>query len=260
MKKTLLIAAATLAAGVISSQAQVYSQNIVGYYNVTVPAKGFALVGNQLNLDGTNAIGSLFGAGLVSDPNLANNTELLLWNPATQQYQTLLYVNSADATTDGLTTGAGWYDGNGTFYNPSLQPGTGAFLYNYNNNTPLTVTLVGTVPQTTNVYTIGQGYNLFSLAAPVVTNLVSSLGNFSGVSDPNLSANDQVLFWNPATQQYQNLLYVNSADAATDGLTTGAGFYDGNGTFYPAAPSVGQAFFIYHQANSTETWTNSFSF
>ena len=37
MKKTLLIAAAALAASVISSQAQVYSQNIVGYANVATP-------------------------------------------------------------------------------------------------------------------------------------------------------------------------------------------------------------------------------
>ncbi len=38
MKKTLLIAAAALVAGVISSDAQVYSANIVGYVNVACPA------------------------------------------------------------------------------------------------------------------------------------------------------------------------------------------------------------------------------
>jgi hypothetical protein len=36
--KTLLIAAAALVAGVITSEAQVYSANIVGYVNVTLPA------------------------------------------------------------------------------------------------------------------------------------------------------------------------------------------------------------------------------
>jgi len=210
------------------------------------------------SLDGTNGISSIFGSGLVSDPNLVNNSELLLWNSTTQQYQTLYYLNAADATADSLGS-AGWYDSGGTFYNSSLQPGNGAFIYNYKGSSPLTVTLVGTVPQTTNVYTIGQGYNLFSLAAPVATNLVSTLANFSGASDPNLVNNDQLLLWNSTTQQYQTLYYLSAADAAADSLGS-AGFYDSAGTFYSAAPSVGQAFFINHVVAGTETWTNSFSF
>ena len=36
--KTLLIAAAALAAGILSSSAQTYSQNIVGYVNQVLPA------------------------------------------------------------------------------------------------------------------------------------------------------------------------------------------------------------------------------
>ena len=43
MKKTLLIAAAALVAGVISSEAQVYSANIVGYVNVVMPAGALVL-------------------------------------------------------------------------------------------------------------------------------------------------------------------------------------------------------------------------
>ncbi len=43
MKKTLLIAAAALVAGVISSEAQVYSANIVGYVNVVMPANSIGL-------------------------------------------------------------------------------------------------------------------------------------------------------------------------------------------------------------------------
>src|SRR5580692_11046853 len=49
---TLLIAAAALAAGIISSQAQVYSQNIVGYVNTPLPT-GFVNLANPL--DGSNA-------------------------------------------------------------------------------------------------------------------------------------------------------------------------------------------------------------
>jgi hypothetical protein len=56
--KTLLIAAAALVAGVISSNAQVYSANIVGYCQVGL-TNGLTLVSNPLD-NGTNDLNSLF--------------------------------------------------------------------------------------------------------------------------------------------------------------------------------------------------------
>ena len=55
MKKTLLIAAATLAAGVISIQAQVYSQNIVGYMNQTL-VPGYANLCNTFDIGTGNTL------------------------------------------------------------------------------------------------------------------------------------------------------------------------------------------------------------
>jgi len=262
MKKTLLIAAAALAASVISSQAQVYSQNIVGYYNVTVPTNGYSLIGNQLDIgDGTNGISSVFSSGLVSDSNDSTNTQILLWNYSVQAFQTLYYFNAADAAADWGGTSAGWYDQAGTFYNTPVPPGTSAFLLNFQNKaTPLTVTLVGTVPQATNIYTIKPGLNFIGLTDPVVTNLCGSLANFSGTSDPNDVNNDQILVWNGAVQAFQTLYYFNAADAAADWGGTSAGFYDQGGTFYPLALPVGSGFFINHVVAGNETWTNSFSF
>src|SRR5665213_2280842 len=86
--KTLLIAAAALAAATISSQAQVYSQNIVGYINTTVPngAHQFQFIANQLQTvtaNGTNKIQDVFGfSALTSDPNGVTNTVLYYWNGA----------------------------------------------------------------------------------------------------------------------------------------------------------------------------------
>jgi len=127
MKKTLLIAVAALAASVISSQAQVYSQNIVGYYNVTVPTNGFALVGQQMNLDGTNGISTIFGSGLISDPNGVNNTQIYLWNAGAQQYQSLQYFNTADASSD-FSGPAGFYDGGGNYYPVAPTVGQAFFI------------------------------------------------------------------------------------------------------------------------------------
>jgi hypothetical protein len=72
MKKTLLIAAAALVAGVISSNAQVYSANIVGYINVDLPAGQQVLVSNPLD-DGTNTATSL-------GSQLANKSVIQTWN------------------------------------------------------------------------------------------------------------------------------------------------------------------------------------
>jgi len=262
MKKTLLIAAAALAASLISSQAQVYSQNIVGYVNVTVPTNGYALVGNQLDVgDGTNGISTVFSSGLISDVNDVNNTEILTWNYSVQAFQTLYYFNAADAATDWGGTSAGWYDNNGTFYNTPVPPGVAAFLLNYQNtHSNLTVTLVGTVPQATNIYTIKPGLNFIGLTDPVVTNLCGTLANFTGYSDVNDVNNDQILVWQTSVQAFQTLYYFNAADAATDWGGTAAGFYDNNGTYYPLALPVGSGFFINHVVAGNETWTNSFSF
>src|SRR5690242_16700762 len=70
--KTLLIAAAALAAGIVTSQAQVYSQNIVGYANVTTPgANQWACFANPLD-NGTNNLTSLF-------PSAPNQTQVEIW-------------------------------------------------------------------------------------------------------------------------------------------------------------------------------------
>src|SRR6516162_592977 len=80
MKKTLLIAAAALAAGVISTQAQVYSQNIVGYCNVTLQGGGhYTLCASPFD-DGKGNSGTNW-----LDPNgtIPNKAQILTWNGST---------------------------------------------------------------------------------------------------------------------------------------------------------------------------------
>jgi hypothetical protein len=72
MKKTLLIAAAALVAGIVSSNAQVYSANVVGYVNVVYPAGALVLTANPLD-DGTNTTTSLGAA-------LPNKSNIQIWN------------------------------------------------------------------------------------------------------------------------------------------------------------------------------------
>jgi hypothetical protein len=114
MKKTLLIAAAALVAGVISSEAQVYSANIVGYVNVVMPAGALVLTSNPLD-DGTNTADSILA-------NLPNKSALETWNGS------------------GFTVIA--KTSTGFAGNPSIPVGTGFFVKSFSNYTN---TFVGNV-------------------------------------------------------------------------------------------------------------------
>jgi len=262
MKKTLLIAAAALAASVISSQAQVYSQNIVGYYNVPVGGNQFGLIANQFTNTATG-ISDIFSGSLVSDVNGVNNTVILIWNPVTSQYSSYQYFSAADAVTDfGGGSLAGWWDaGASVRHNEPLLVGQSAFIQNINNASPITVTLVGTVPQGTNVINLNQGYTLVGSPVPVSTNIASSVIGFAGNSDVNGINNDVILLWNPVTSQYSSFQYFNQADAVTDfGPGSQAGFWDAGASAYQnIAPNVGSGFFIQRVVPGTTVWTNVFS-
>ena len=71
--KILLTAAAAMAAGVVASSAQVYSANVVGYYNATIPANQYTLLGNQLVNSTSNDLNTIAGS-------LPNKTTVQTWN------------------------------------------------------------------------------------------------------------------------------------------------------------------------------------
>lgn len=164
--KTLLCLSA-LSVGTIAAVAQsnVYSLNVVGYYNLTVPATQYKLLGNQLT--GTNyTLPFLF-------PNVPANTTVLKWTGVA------FAPNTKDPVFD-------WDDPNMT-----LGPGEGAFIKN-NGSTNFTVTFVGEVNQLTNTtaYTANV-YKLSSLFTPQA-GLISTDFGFPA------AANDTVIKWTGA--------------------------------------------------------------
>jgi len=260
--KTLLIAAATLAAGIISTQAQsnVYSANVVGYYNVTVPAGKFVLFGSQLNLDNTNSINNIFN-GLASDAGGSSNTVIWVWNSGTSQYGSYQYFTGSDADNYFLQSGSvnGFYDGVGNLITANLAVGQAAFLQNLAPG-DITVSLVGSVAQGTNVITLQNGYNLVSSPIPVSDDLTGTNLQFSGVSDSGGANNDVIWVWNSSTSQYGSYQYFNGSDADNYFLQSGSvnGFYDGVGNLVSQVPPVGGGFFIQRVAAGNGSWTNVF--
>jgi hypothetical protein len=221
MSKTLLIAAAALAGSVISSQAQVYSQNIVGYINVPL-ATGYTALANQLDYDGTgtnNTVATVFGTNLVA------SSTVFAWEPSTASYTSANWINSRGTLK--------WL-GNTNGISAALNAGNGVFVQSPSANS---ITLVGTVLQGTNMISLVTGFNFVSSVAPISGDIVTNLGYVP-------SAGDTVFTWSSSAQSYTSYNYINSR---------------GTLKWLPGSPqsSVGQAFFI--DAAAAETWTNVFT-
>jgi hypothetical protein len=152
--KTLLLTAALSAAGVATSMAQVYSQNAVGYVNITANP-GFNLVANPLSQTAITVADLL-----PSPPPLTSVFKLVGSGFIQTTYDT------------DLNPGVGWDDPSVTLVN-----GGGFFLYNPSLTTPFTVTFVGEVPQGTLVNTISAaGFSMRSSMVPQAGRLTAELG------------------------------------------------------------------------------------
>jgi hypothetical protein len=158
---------AALAAGVATSSAQVYSLNVVGYINVTVPANGFYMVANQLDAGGGNDINTVI-------PTAPAGAQFYKYNGT--------YVTSTyDPTIPGWDTAM------------SLNPGEGGFFHN-NTASPLTLTFVGEVMQGTLVNQIPQNFAIRSSIVPQQGTLQDLGIPISGTGSP--SPGDQVYVYN----------------------------------------------------------------
>ena len=211
--KTLLIAAAALAAGVFASQAQsnVYSANVVGYVTATFQPSGqYTLVANPLDSGSNNLIGLLDQAG-----TLPNKTQVYIWDSVGQTYVIASKVAGAWNT------------------NLPIPPGTGFFVKTpLAQTTPLTNTFVGNVIVSpaggqTNLSVPGAAYILVGNQIPFngtindyqtgATNTV----NLGGVL-PNKS---QVYAWDPIGQTYVIASKVAGAWNTNLNLTPGEGYF-----------------------------------
>jgi hypothetical protein len=183
--KTLLLTAALSAFGVASSMAQtVYSVNIVGYINKTLPL-GLSLIGNQLNHTPNNTVPTVMGspAGFVT----VSKFQAAAGN----------YLSSA------------WDPENGFWTDPAMtmNPGEAVFVDN-NSGGPLPLTFVGEV-QLSSSLNIKQGLEAYSSVLPIAGDLnvlqfpvpaagIVSLFKFNGTGYDGYSYDSENGFWGPS--------------------------------------------------------------
>jgi len=181
--KTLLLAAATLAVSLVTSQAQVYS-GIVGYSTLSL-TNGFNLICNPLDDDGTGTNNTL---QTVFSTNLPNATAVYIFSAGSWQHVT--YVAST-----------GKWLGNGltNLANAALNPGFGVMVQvPASPATNVVVPLVGNVLQ-----------GSFTNPIPAGLQIVSCVDPLSGTLDTNLmyapTKQDKVYTWNSTIQNYNSV-------------------------------------------------------
>jgi len=206
--KTLLAAAALVAAGAPSAMAQsnVYSLNVVGYVNVPLVGGGnFNMVANPLN-NANNGITNIFTTASDGD-------QIYSWNAAIQDLGSTVYTYSSFAHT---------WDGN-----RALRPGEAVFYLGTGGST-LTNTFVGDVVQgsyTNPVPIIGSGsFNMIASSVPIggsLTNAVVGINSADG---------DQVYTWDVAVQDLGSSVatyssFAHAWDNPNIAINPGIGFF-----------------------------------
>jgi hypothetical protein len=245
MRKTLLIAAAALAASVISSEAQVYSQNIVGYANIPTPGSGANyLLAVPFQIGVSNGINEVFGTSLQG---AADFTQILIWNVASSSFTTYNSDSSSPS---------GWDDVNTVpiTHLPTLQVGQGFFIIPSIAN--ITNTFAGTVAinvGSTNHMTLANGgaNYLVGCVVPYAGSVTNGLGTGLGVNMQFGPAQDfsQLLIWNTGSSSFTTYNTDSSSPSGWDDVNTVP-------IATPPSVSVGQGFFIIPAVGNL-VWTQS---
>lgn len=239
MKKTLLIAVAALGLGGIAAQAQVYSQNIVGYANVPTPSSGVNyLLSVPFKIGVSNGANEVFG---VSLPDLS---EFLIWNSGSASY---VFAKTDAASSTGFSDAS-----DSEIPAPVLPVGMGFFLKPAGAN--VTNTFAGAIAinvGTTNTMTLpSSGVNY--LVGPVVpyagsvTNGADAGGglNLKGAGIPDLT---EVLIWDSGSASY---IFAKTDSASSTGWSDAS-----DSEIAPPSISVGQGFFMKPAAANLQ-WNN----
>ena len=196
MKTNTLLLTTALAVGVtLSIVPRAYSQGATNSINVTVPANGFALVGNPLNR-GSNTLNELL-------PDAPINTVRVFDYHGPPGFA--VYTKRS----------LGWPPpGSGVVFGP----GKGFFIQNMATNA-VSFTFVGEIPEGTKTINIVPGYNLLAPHFPVAGKLETDLGL------PTVNG-DRVFKFDTASQNF--LFYTRHTIAwapAEPALAVAEGFF-----------------------------------
>jgi len=235
--KSLLAAAAIIAAGVASSQAQsnVYSLNVVGYVNLTVKP-GYNLLAAQLkNNVGPDADINVI---LTNAPTLSDGSTYFAWNDGAQDF-----TQAANWVSPG-SGGPNWY--NADFSALATDQATrGKSFFIFNAGAEATLTLVGEVPQGAASVSVPTSYGFLGDFVPVSQEIKTN--GFTIEDGATLTTFDANI------QDYT---------PALNGVGAGSGGPDWYNADFSSvinfAPAVGQGF-LHFSVVAPATWNRNFT-
>jgi hypothetical protein len=242
MRKTLLIAAAALACSVISSEAQVYSLNIVGYVNI--PAKiGYNNIANPL--DCGNSLTNIVPPGPTWDYTLVD-----IWTGSGYAIYTI------DSS---MSTGVSDANDVNPVTAPTIKPGQAFFFIN-NTVSSNTLTIAGTVHTdlaATGSQVVGTSTNKLGLSPTL--NFYGSVfpigGTLGSVGFPTNGPLDYALVSIPQINSGGSLtgFKIYTVDSSLGGWS------DANDVLPVADPAlpVGVGFFFNNNTGSAYYWTQT---
>jgi len=235
--KTILMSALLGAIGTVSAMAQtnVYSQNAVGYINVTIYS-GYNLISCPLLTSPDQTLNTLFPNGTGTGGPY--NGDTIYFFSAANGY------SSTQGKVVG-TGGTGWSAGASTNI---ISPGEGIWFFNAGATT--NVTFVGTVPTGPMTNAVQTGYNLISSVVPMSGDLYSN--SISAFTNVNLG--DTLYVFDPTQQTYTFSYQTVNPTIAHNGGSPWKASAGGD----PVIPNVGEAFF-YFTAGSTINWVENYS-
>jgi hypothetical protein len=232
--KTLLIAAAALAAAVTSSQAQstVYSQNIVGYVNQVLPGNGSFTMAVAPLVGSTNAADAII-------PAIQTGDTLYIWTGTGYYSSTYIGGNAGPQ-------GQNWFDQYNNWTNaPALSSGQG-FFYSTGSGSQETNTWTGSVLLTNSIPLAGNGAFSMVGSTPPIGGLLDST-NFN----LPLQTGDTLYIW--TGNAYYSSTYIGG-----NAGPQGQNWFDqyNNWTNAPTV-TVGQGFFYSTGSGSAEVWNQN---
>jgi hypothetical protein len=231
--KTLLLSAAALVAGIATSQAQVYSQNVVGYATLTLSPGNIQMMSPALDVDGTGTNGTIQS---VLGTNCAIGTTLYVFNGT--GYDILIYKAVGHPAVDEWTLG-GVAD---TTY--PLNVGEGFWILDPSDTS---VTVVGDVLQGT----LTNGYVASSGNISIVSDQVPLSGGLTSVLGYTPTIGDTAYLYDLASSGYDIYIYKAVGHPAVDEWTLG-------GVSNEPQISVGQGFWL-QPAAATPSWNQTFT-
>jgi len=226
MKKCLLITVIALAS--IVARGQVYSENVMGYVNITT-SPGYSLLANPLSAGITNGANELMP--------VQDGAVFLTFVDGHYHYY-------------GYDSGyEGWIDAYGTQTSPPrLPPGQGFWCFNP-AATAQTITFVGEViprPGTTNVMSLPAGYSL--IGTPMAVS--EQLGRFLTSGNPPVPGSVNM----PIADGMVILSYIGG-HFDYDGYDSGSGGWISQEEYsYPPTILVGHGYFYFNPLAGPINW------